>query len=54
MDVYVDGSSSNLFITLCYYFSVGLLISLLLASLGISVGFRTLYVNLLLKIFDVN
>ncbi|KAI7693052.1 hypothetical protein SSS_03896 [Sarcoptes scabiei] len=35
-----------------YYFFICLLISLICALFGVSLGFRKLYVNLLLKIFE--
>ncbi|KAH9527296.1 transferase [Dermatophagoides farinae] len=51
---YDDGNfdQTTFMFNFLYYFFIGLLISLILASLGISVGFRKLYVKLLLKIFD--
>lgn len=48
------GSETSLILKILFYFVVILLISLVFASLGISIGFRTLYVSLLLKIFDVS
>ena len=43
----------TIFIALFYYISIVVTISLVLASLGISVGFRRLYIILLLYIFEV-
>lgn len=48
----ISSSSSFFPASFVLYFFIGLLISLVFASLGISVGIRTLYINLLLYIFD--
>lgn len=48
-----DNNYENVLIDYVVYFFIGLLISLVLASFGVSVGFRKLYVKVLLKIFDV-
>ncbi|KAI2810704.1 transferase [Blomia tropicalis] len=45
-------ATTNIFSTILYYCLYGLLISLVFASLGISVGIRKVYVQLLLKIFE--
>lgn len=53
-DYQYDYNYIQLFMITLKYFFICLFISLIFASLGISVGFRKLYVKLLLKIFDVN
>lgn len=48
-----EDTSASLLKTSVLYFLFALLISLVLASLGISVGFRKLYLKILLYIFEV-
>lgn len=54
MEATTGESGSILSTSVVLYFFIILLISLVFASLGISVGIRTLYINLLLYIFDVS